>query len=312
MIITTQFPDLPPTPETASNAEFRRRFFSRWGRVNSVFLASTRQAHYGPMSTALSFKAVLRGSAALTLGRRRLKLEPGFFLLVNAGDEYSVAIDSPSPVRCFSVHFQPEMARDVASARGADWRQALEPGTSATEAPRLREALSPLPPGLQQRVQGLAHNACSGQSDPLALEQAFMLLLQQLMQDQAQTGRQALAALAAARPSTRQELLRRVDWAADYLLSNYAEPVTLDQVAQAALLSKYHLLRAFQQVKRCTPHQFLRARRVEVARRLLDDHELDLEAVAAATGFGSRWTLQRALRLHYGASGARLREAAHG
>lgn len=312
MIITTQFPDLPPTPETARNADFRRRFFSRWGRVNSVFLASTRQAHYGPISTALSFKAVLRGSVALTLGRRRLALEPGYFLLVNAGDEYSVAIDSLQPVDCFSVHFQPEMAAEVAAAEGADWRAALEPGARPGAPPRLHEALSPLHAGLQARVQQLAHSARSGHPDAMALEQNFMLLLQQLLRDQGQSRRQALAALPAARPSTRQELLRRVDWAADYLLSNYAEPVTLDQVAEAALLSKYHLLRAFQQVKRCSPHQFLRARRVEVARRLLADPDLDLQSVATATGFGSRWTLQRALRQHCGASGARLRAAAHG
>jgi AraC family transcriptional regulator len=312
VIVTTQFPDLPPTPETAQNAGFRRRFFSRWGRENSVFVASTRQAAYGPISTALSFKAVLRGSAALTLGRRRLVMEPGFFLLVNAGDEYSVAIDSPTPVHCFSLHFQPEMARDVAGARSSGWTAALDGEQARTEPPRLREALIPIEAGLQEMVQHLSQSVHTDQPDSMALEQDFMLLLQRLLQDQAQRRQDALAALPAARAATRLELLRRVDWAADYMLSNYPEPITLDDIADAARLSKYHLLRAFQQVKRCTPHQFLRARRVDVARRLLDNRELDLPSVAAATGFGSRWTLQRALRLHLGVSGARLREATRG
>ena len=309
MIVTTTFPDLPPLPETPLNAGFRRRFFSRWGRENSVFVAATRRAGYGPIATALSFKTVLHGKAQLTLGRRRLSLEPGLYLPVNAGGEYSVCIDSPVNVHCFSVHFHPELAAEVAAAQGLDWSGALEGCPPARALPLLQESLRPLDAGLQDQVQRMTLGVGTGHAEPMALEQEFVALLHRMLRNEAQRRRNALEAVPTVRPSSRLELLRRVDWAADYILSTYAEDITLDDIAQAARLSKYHLLRAFRQIKQCTPHQFLRARRVEAARLLLARRELGLEAVAAAAGFGSRWTMQRALRLHLGHSGAGLREA---
>lgn len=311
MIVTTKFPDLPPLPETPRNAEFRRRFFSRWGRENSVFVASARRAAYGPIPTALSFKTVLQGEVALTLGRRPLKLEPGRFLMVNPGDTYRVDINSPREVQCFSVHFQPALAGEVASSHPLGWRAALASGPLAGREPWLRESLRPLDPGLQRMVQLLAASVAAGQPDAMALEQQFITLLQLLLDHESQRLKRDLDALDSVRVSTRQELLRRVDWAADFIHSSYAEAITLADIAQAAHLSKFHLLRAFHQVKHCTPHQYLRACRVAAARRLLKDPALDLEAVATAAGFGSRWTLQRALRLHLGASGAFLRGAGH-
>lgn len=309
MIVTTRFPDLPPLPETPLNAGFRRRFFSRWGRENSVFVASTRRAAYGPIPTAPSFKTVLEGRATLTLGRRRLLLEPGHFLLVNAGEDYSVAIDSPRPVRCFSVHFKPELAAEVAAAQGRSWAEALEGPSDQGAPPPWREALRPLDGDLQAFVARLAARVASEPPHALACEQALVLLLQGMFERERRHRCEALQALPSVRAATRHELLRRVDWASDFILSTYAEPITLDDIAAAASLSKYHLLRAFHQVKRCTPHQFLQARRVQVARGLLDEHALDLAAVAESTGFGSRWSLQRALRRHFGASGTHLRES---
>jgi AraC-like DNA-binding protein len=297
-------------PETPLNAGFRKSFFSRWGKENSVFVAATRRAGYGPIATAMSFKTVLHGKAQVTLGRRRLLLEPGLFLPVNAGGEYSVCIDSPVNVQCFSVHFQPELAAAVAAAQPLDWTEALECQPKARATPLLHESLRPLDTGLQSQVQRMALGVGSGHTDPMALEQEFVALLHLMLRTDAQRRRHALEAVPTVRPNARLELLRRVEWAADYMLSTYAEDITLDDIAQAARLSKYHLLRAFRQIKQCTPHQFLRARRVEVARRLLQRRELGLEAVAAAAGFGSRWTMQRALRLHLGQSGAALRGAA--
>ena len=311
MIVTTQFPDLPPLPETPRNADFRQRFFSRWGRENSVFVASTRRAAYGPIPTALSFKTVVQGQVHLTLGRRRLLLEPGLFLLVNPGDHYSVDINSPHKVHCFSAHFRPELAHEVAGSHAQDWQHALEASGSRGPAPMLRESLRPLDAPLQRMVQQLGASVAAGHADAIALEQQFITLLHSLLQCESRHQQAVLAALPSVRVSTRQELMRRVDWAADFILSNYAQDITLDQMAQAAHLSKFHLIRAFGQIKHCTPHQFLRERRAQVARRLLDDSTLDLETVAAAAGFGSRWTLQRALRQHQGASGAQLRRVAH-
>jgi transcriptional regulator GlxA family with amidase domain len=113
--------------------------------------------------------------------------------------------------------------------------------------------------------------------------------------------------LASVRPGTRAELSRRIGWATDYILSNYAEPIALDDIASAAHLSKFHLVRLFRQVHGTTPHDYLQRKRAQAARRLIEDGSMELNEVAAIAGFGSRWSMFRHLHRCFGASGTKLR-----
>jgi len=312
MIVTTQFPDLPPRPETAANAAFRRRFFDRWGTDNSVFLASTCRADYGPLPTAPSLKMVLEGSSLIRLGRRPLRLEPGAILWVNGGENYTVQIASARPVHCFSVHFKPSLPGEVAAVQSRAWERSLDDGAAAPprrRMPLLRESLRAPGAALDPVLARIRARVRRGETDAAAYEEDLFELLGELLADERrQRGR--MTALSATRAATREELARRVGWAADFIIGSYAEPIGLAEIAAAAHLSKFHLLRAFRELHGRTPHQFLTARRVEAARRLLADPSLDLESVAAAAGFGSRWTMQRALRQHLGATGRTLRRNA--
>ena len=310
MIVTTRFPDLPPRPETAANAAFRRRFFARWGQENSVFLASTRAAEYGPLPTALSFKAVLSGQVAVRLGRRRLTMGPGECLLVNPGQTYGFSIRSAEPVRCFSVQVRDELARELAAdaQRGPDAALDGPPGGRSVDvAEQLRELEGPLRAALGELVRRVQQGAAAAD-----IEAGFIALVGSALRDDAARRAQAQRSLDAVRPATRAELARRVGWAADFMRSEHARAIALADVAAAAHLSRFHLLRAFRQVQRCTPQQFLQQLRLRSALRLLEDPALDLQTIAARCGFGSRWTLQRALRAHLGTSGRGWRAQAHG
>ena len=308
MIVTTRFPDPPPQPETAANAAFRRRFFARWGQENSVFLASTRAAEYGPLPTALSFKAVLDGQVAVRLGRRRLVMGPGEFLLVNPGQTYGFSIRSDVPVRCFSVQVRDDLARELAAEACQGLDDALvgpRPGAGVEVAERLAELRAPLRGALARLVQQVQQGAMLAD-----IEAGFIELVGSALRQDGAARAHALRSLDAVRPATRAELARRVGWAADFLRSHHGQAIGLAEVAAAAHLSRFHLLRAFRQVHRCTPQQFLQQLRLRSALRLLDDPALDLQTVAARSGFGSRWTLQRALRSRLATTGQAWRARA--
>lgn len=309
MIVTTRFPDLPPRPETAANAAFRRSFQARWGRENVVFLAQARRVETPTLPSALSLKLVDRGAATVLVGRRSVLLEPGAALVVNEGDPYAVSIASMAPVHCFSVHFRPGLADEVAVARRQGWDQALDRGPQPApgSAPLLNDHLRRLPATLLALLEAVRARALDGERDGQAYEALFVALLDELLgQDEDERTRQL--ALPALRPGTREELARRAGWAHDFIHSHFADPITLDQIAEAARLSKFHLLRAFRQLYGATPHAVLQARRAAVAARLLRDPAADLTTVAEAAGFGSRWSMQRALRRHCGGTGRTLRE----
>jgi len=107
------------------------------------------------------------------------------------------------------------------------------------------------------------------------------------------------------RPATRREVYRRISLATDFLHSNYARQISLNELAAAACISKYHFLRLFQLVHRVTPHQYLMRKRSQVAWRLLQT-QLSIEEVAFRVGFAQR-TLLRQLRRWTGHSPAELR-----
>ena len=97
------------------------------------------------------------------------------------------------------------------------------------------------------------------------------------------------------KPATRQQLLRRILLAADFITSRHDEPISLDEMARAASLSRFHFVRLFSLVHGETPHAFLRRKRTAVARRHLAVGSACSEAASRA-GFGSRSSLFRNLR----------------
>jgi AraC-like DNA-binding protein len=309
VIVTTRFPDLPPRPETAANAAFRRAYFARWGTENMVFYAGTRQFESMPQAAPLSVKLMERGSATLRVGRREVLFEPGACLVVNEGESYNVRISCDTPAHALSLHFRPGLAAEVAAARRTGWDRALDRASERppAEAPRLREDLHAPSASLLELLAAVRHQVMQGERDGDRYEPLFIAVLDRLLADSG-AARAQLEKLDAVRPGTRAELGRRAGWAHDFILSNYAEPIALDDIAAAARLSKFHLLRVFRQVYGATPLAVLRTRRAEAAAALLRSGADDLAVVAEAAGFGSRWAMQRALREHCGATGRALRQ----
>lgn len=74
---------------------------------------------------------------------------------------------------------------------------------------------------------------------------------------------------------------------AEFIETHLADPLTLGQLAAMCALSEYHFARMFKESFGMPPHQYLLARRMEHARRLLRASEQPLGDVAAACGFAS-------------------------
>ncbi len=77
---------------------------------------------------------------------------------------------------------------------------------------------------------------------------------------------------------------RAVARAKEFLDANLADKLSLEQVAGAAGLSRYHFLRVFKRAVGLSPHQYRTQRRVELARTLLK-RGLPIVQVAQECGF---------------------------
>jgi AraC-like DNA-binding protein len=308
MILSRKFPDLPPKPETPQNAEFRRNFFARWGQENTVFCAAATRAEYAPLCGALSVKCIQNGAARLTIEGRGVGLDDDHFIIVNRGESYGSYFDSPRPVTAFSIFFRPGLAEEVAAGVETPLAGALERGTEPGHATvEFSSHLRAHNPSVAPLLNEIQQEMLAGQIDGDWYEEKFQHLLTRLL-DLEGRWRQRADLIDAAKRSTREELLRRIAWATDFINSSYADPIALDDIAHAARLSKFHLARLFARVVGVTPHAYLQRKRTQVARRLLDHTNLDVGDIAAAAGFGSRWTMYRFLRKAYGRGGRALRD----
>ena len=306
-MIVNAFPDLPPRPLTPANAGFRRWFYERWGRENALVLGRATRIEFGPYTQALSVKRAWGGSEDYLFETRRLAVDGDHLLVLNEGAHYGARIASPTPVTSLAVFFRPGLAEELAGAAGQSAAALLERGHEPVHADvGFAEHLRPLDAAVESRLLVLRDAALAGEDDEQWLEEKLQGLLWALLR--AEPGwRQRSLRLADQCRSAHGELLARVDRATDFIVSHQAGALTLDQIAAASRLSKYHLVRVFRQVHGLTPMAFLARLRARRAERLLADSRLTLDEVAELCGFGSRQTLFRQLRRHCGDGGRALR-----
>ena len=98
--------------------------------------------------------------------------------------------------------------------------------------------------------------------------------------------------------------LRRARDVAD---RDYSKPLTLNTLAGAANLSKYHFARAFARTYGETPRTYLTRRRIERAKDLLRNANLTVTEVCLLVGFESLGTFSSRFRQLVGMSPSEYR-----
>ncbi len=228
-----------------------------------------RDAASRPPAVTLTLRTVLRGAEQVAWRNRRVRLdEDAWLIIANA-----VPVIEP-------------LGRDVLGHAVV-----VDAGAFADLA--FSEHLRPISDAAGARLAALGRARGAGRAPGAEAAEIEAML------DEARTAELALrrraARIASVKEGTRDELLRRVLLAADFILSHFDEPISLDDIAGSASLSRFHFVRLFRIVHGVTPHAFLLQKRTAVARRELAAGSCCDDAAARA-GFGSRSALFRNLR----------------
>jgi AraC-like DNA-binding protein len=160
-------------------------------------------------------------------------------------------------------------------------------------------------PAIGGALAGLREGYGAADPSELAAEERFLELLAGLMRA-AHAHRLRADRIPAVKPSTRRLLAARLERARERIEYSMSEP-SLDQIADASALSKFHLLRLFKAAFGCTPSAYWRARRLDRGRRLLRATPMTVAEIAGALGYENASAFIRAFRRHFGTTPQAIR-----
>ena len=98
-----------------------------------------------------------------------------------------------------------------------------------------------------------------------------------------------------------------VERAIEYIRERCGEPLTLAQIAESALLSRFYFTRVFKAETGLTPGRFLAAVRMHEAKRLIESTSMSITEVSLAIGYSSLGSFTKSFTASVGVSPGRFR-----
>ncbi|UII33517.1 AraC family transcriptional regulator [Fulvivirga ulvae] len=119
---------------------------------------------------------------------------------------------------------------------------------------------------------------------------------------------QVSSKLGVVKNSTRVSLYKRLSMVRAWVEQNHASSVTVEKMADVAMLNPYHFLRVFKKTYGLTPHQYLIEVRLDQAQVLLSARGQSVSSVCHAVGFDSLSSFSRLFKARVGVSPKFYRE----
>lgn len=268
---------------------------------NSLKLSSLSEYCRPVDSSGLAIKFVVEGAERYTINKNPYTVAAGSYLLLNGEKDARVDIDSKRNVKGVCIHITNAVVADVAASF-------MRPDTAFAD-PDLASFLctdlflenqyearhTRLGAQLEEIGRDIQKNVFSFDDINSDL---FFELAERLITDQVSVFKQ-LQAVQAVKPATKRDLCRRLIRGREYIDSNFAQPLVIEQVASEAAISAFHFFRLFKKVFGVSPHQYILRKRLEAATHLLSAGAT-VSDVAIECGFSDIFTFSKTFKKHYG------------
>jgi AraC family transcriptional regulator len=253
---------------------------------NKLHSEITAEASYTDQKNELSLHAVFNGNESYTIGKRKVTVFPGNFLILNDGTSYDRAIYSNTVANTFAIYFSQKFLLDFQYGYSlSDTNLLDEPMDKSIEAATtFLETIYPCKGDIKYNLLHLIDHF-NGNADELLLDDYIyhaLLLFYRLYNKEVL---HKSSCLGASNAGTRDELFKRLTLAKDFMLSNYSQDISLDDISQQSCLSSTHLFRTFKQIYNCSPHQYLIQIRLDNARHMLKSTNYTLNEIVNLVGF---------------------------
>lgn len=254
--------------------------FVRDGGLDGVEVSLTRASSHAFPDHSHDYYAIglMEVGASWCIGRRKKDsfIQSGQIALINPGQVHS-GVPAGRPTTYRMIHLGRRHLQDASRSLDIADREMLFP-QMVVDDPPLRRALWELSQSVLCGAEALHRQS--------ALARACAMLMQ----------RQGRLNVPARQAGCEH---RAVGLARDFLHDRLDDKVTLDELAHAAGLSKYHLLRVFKSQTGLSPHAYHTQIRVERGRELLRSG-LSISSAAQEAGFLDQSHFTRTFRNYLG------------
>lgn len=255
----------------------------------------------GPFSFFLN----IRGNSTCTVDGETRHIGEGSYFVSNRQQPYTLQIEEGSETETFNIHFGEYFAESVLHSLVTPADKILEEGGERM----------PFAFFNQLHHRDAAFDALIGRIiidhkehgyDKLRFEEQLTgLLTYHLGQHRDIADR--VHRVPSVKLSTRIQLYKQLSRAMDAIHSFPGDELSLDMMAAAACMSKYHFLRLFRSAYGYSPHQYIQQLRIERARSMLSGSDTPVAEVADQLGFVNSQSFSRLFSQRMGVSPSRYR-----
>jgi AraC family transcriptional regulator len=241
----------------------------------------------------LSIFTNLSGTSTVQAGSVRTAVHPDVFFVSNADQHYSLEINQPTET--FNIHIGEKLSEEVFYQLRYNHNHLLDnPEMTATQTPVFHNKLHWSNPTMRMLIAQLKESCYRWEEEEL-----LGVMVEHLLREQ-QHLNDSKERINATRKSTREEIVKRLLLATDYLYAYYDQEISLDQLARISCLSKFHFIRLFKEFFQQSPHQFLLDVRLTKAVELLKGGQWEVKTLATRTGFKDASSFSRLFRNRVG------------
>lgn len=293
------------SPGTVS-PDMDRVSYSKKDSSSSIIVSTSSRKHsFGFQEGGWSFKSVITGTEQYVTPNSRYTVVPGNYLVLNEGTGYTSSIDHSDPVESFTVYFGARLGRRFFAAMLAGHDTIPEPDTPKNRSlPEFVERTYLQDDKIGEALQALYGSVKAGMEEDELMEEGrlgdhlrhllFGLLTVHL------AVRVEINSIKAARPSTRAEVYKRLNYARDYMESSYHESISVDRIAHVACMNTEYFIRQFKKQFSTTPVQYLIAKRMKAAGKALQQGHCTVSEVCRRVGYSDITSFGKLFKRYYG------------
>jgi len=249
---------------------------------NTIVSETSCDASYQHKNTNYTIKFVFGGSENCGLQNKNLNIYPDSFAVLNAGTKFSSKIESPTPVRTFSLSFTEKFINDFHKSLVKNNQYHINRKFGSHT---FNESIYPFSESIKQNVNLLKNYLDKGLNDERLINEYMQDTLLNYYKIYDEEFNQRIDKLSFVRTKTKEDVLKRLTIAKEYMSSNFNKNITLEGVAEHCCLSVNHFLKTFKEAYDITPYQYLVQIRLKRAKDLLQYSNYSLNEIVTMIGF---------------------------